>query len=52
MLGSEDGDKGVSTHFPLLRVMALTLSLGFMMVWDGKILELCIFYLFIDVVIY
>ena len=44
LLGLEDDDGRASTCFPLLRVMALILSLGFMMVWDGRVLEFYIFY--------
>ena len=43
VLGSEDGEGRASTCFPLLKVMALTLSLGLMMVWDGRDLEFYIF---------
>ena len=53
LLGLEDDDGKGSTCFPLLRVMTLTLSLGFMMVWDGRVPKFYIFYCsLIDVAIW
>ena len=51
LLGLEDDDGRASTCFPLLKVMALILSLGFMMVWDDKMPEFYIFCSFNNVAI-